>query len=536
MSLEVCEREAFDPEILDDAAGGQFFAPAPSDLVDTLLAEYRASLERIHAIADLMQDLGNRSAIGYFLEGNAGSERRYLPALDSLFRIEGALAKLNATYWQKALQLTDVYEYMPQKRRDEWDKALMEMSTPAFEEDTVRSTLRDLLAKRTQFFAERIDGVFRGLSGEHVTNRPEGFSKRMILSYVLSYGSVNHSKAGLIADLRSVIAKFMGRDEPRHATASVLLAQMRRATGEWHTVDGGALRIRVYKKGTAHLEVHPDIAWRLNQVLAHLYPLAIPAEHRQRPARRPKAFPMMQRPLPFEVLDLIASQLDRRNTDGAVFRFGYDADKGSRAYEEACRVLELLGGAPTRAGEYTFDYPVEAVLRKLVTTGCVPDEKAHQFYPTPERLARHCQELAEIGPADEVLEPSAGRGALASVLPVDRTTCVEIAALNCEVLRSRGLRTVQADFLAWAEQQLAAGWRVQRVVMNPPFADGRARLHVEAAARLLAPRGRLVAILPAGMRGKALLAGFAHQWSKPYDNEFAGTSVSVVILVMQAAP
>lgn len=270
-----------DLQVLVDDAPGEFFAPAPSDLVDTLLAEYRASLERIHAIAQLMQDAGNRGAIGYFLEGNGGSERRYQPALDSLFQLDGAVAKLNATYWQKALQLTDVYEYMPQARRDEWNKALVEMSTPAFEEESVRSTLRDLLAKRTQFFAERIDGVFRGLSGEHVTNRPEGFSKRMILSYVLSYGTVNHSKAGLIADLRSVIAKFMGRDEPRHATASALLAQMRQATGEWHTVDGGALRIRVYKKGTAHLEVHPDMAWRLNQVLAHLYPLAIPAEHRQ---------------------------------------------------------------------------------------------------------------------------------------------------------------------------------------------------------------------------------------------------------------
>lgn len=84
---------------------------------------------------------------------------------------------------------------------------------------------------------------------------------------------------------------------------------MAKATGEWHVVDGGALRIRVYKKGTAHLEVHPDMAWRLNHALAHLYPLAIPAQHRQRPARRAKDFPLMQRLLPFEVLDLIVRSL-----------------------------------------------------------------------------------------------------------------------------------------------------------------------------------------------------------------------------------
>ena len=67
--------------------------------------------------------------------------------------------------------------------------------------------------------------------------------------------------------------------------------------------------------------------------------------------------------------------------------------------------------------------------------------------------------------------------------------------------------------------------------MNPPFSGGRALLHMQAAASLLAPAGRLVAVLPASMRGSKPLAALDQTWHGPYDNEFAGTSVSVVILV-----
>ncbi|MEJ8837768.1 DUF4942 domain-containing protein [Ramlibacter sp. AN1133] len=532
--------DILDPSGLQVLAGDEpeFFAPATANLVDRLISEYRAARRDVEAVASIMSAPDHRGALSYFLEGNADkTDRRYgLPSVESLFKLDGALGKLNATYWSRALQLTDVYDCMPQKRRDEWNEQIREMKTPDFEEETVRSTLEALLALRTQFFAERIDGVFRGLSGEHVTNRPEGFFKRMILSYVFDqFGTVNYNMAGLINDLRVVVAKFMGRDEPRYATAGTLLTRiMASGTGEWNSIDGGALRVRVYKKGTAHLEVHPDMAWRLNQVLAYLYPLAIPAQHRKRPERRQKDFPLMQRPLPFQVLDLFASQLDRHGRGGNSFTFGYDAKANARAYDEASRVLELLGGTQTRSGSFVFDYPVHPVLWTVVTTGCVPDERAHQFYPTPERLGEECLRLAAIGPTDTVLEPSAGRAALAEHLPVERTTCVEISALNCEILRARGFHTVQADFLAWSREQHAAGWRAQRVVMNPPFANGRAQLHVEAAASLLTPGGRLVAILPASMRDKELLAGFEHTWSEVYDNEFAGTSVSVVILVAQA--
>lgn len=79
-----------------------------------------------------------------------------------------------------------------------------------------------------------------------------------------------------------------------------------------------------------------------------------------------------------------------------------------------------------------------------------------------------------------------------------------------------------------------SGLRFSRILMNPPFSDGRARAHLDAAARLLstAPGARLVAILPASMRGRAVdsLPGLQLQWSPVFANEFDGCGAAVAIL------
>lgn len=538
-----------------DREPAEFFAPTSTSLVDSLLAEYRARRQQVDQLHALMGgEFGN--VVHYFIEGNAGDERTHRTLYcDKLFGLDGAVHALDAAYWSKALSLTDVYDYMPQARRNAWNEQIRNPAgkrtrwrrndeaekwevepLPAFTEEAVKPTITGLLAMRSQFFAERVDGVFRGLSRSHVTNIPEGFSKRMIIEYVFSYGSVQHEKAGLINDLRCVIAKFMGRDEPKYAATEPLLRAMARATGEWNWVDGGALRVRVYKKGTAHVEVHPDMAWRLNCVLAQLHPLAIPSEFRARPKAKSKDFKPLARPLPFSVLEVIAAGDFGRygaNSRTLVLNAAVAADAGAEALEEARRVLQSIGGV-AQAGDkgrqrFEFDYDAAPVVRELCITGCVPDVVSHQFYPTPRRLAVMAAELAQIGEADSVLEPSAGQGDLAAALPPARTVCVELSSLHCAVLKARGLQTVQADFLEWSEETWARNGRFDRIVMNPPFSEGRAQAHLDAAARLLAPGGRLVAILPATMRNKQALPGLAAQWSPVFEREFVDCSASVVI-------
>lgn len=529
-------------ELIQFESAGDFFAPVSSDLIDSLLGQYRATKQKIEHVAEMV--VGETAgAVSYFLEGNGRDSRYSPPSVERLFQKAGAVAALNAAYWSKAIHLTDVLDAMPQKRRDEWNESITNMTCPEFEEETVRNTLLSLLNMRSQFLAERVDGIFRGLSGEHVTNSPAAFGKRMIVNYVLSeshgFYSENYSKCGLINDLRCVIAKFMGRDEPGYNASSGLIRTLKGRWGEWVTVDGGALKIRLYKKGTAHIEVHPDMAWRLNATLAHLYPMAIPPEFRQKPARKIKDIELIQRPLPFAVLDLLAGMKTARGCEKQenflepyrhfnipnALQFGY-GDKDKHATAEAVQVIESIGGVK-KDGYFQFDYNPESVVDSIVSSGCIPDQKSHQFYPTPEALAKEAVELAEIEPEHVCLEPSAGTGGLADHMP-STTRCVEVSALHCEVLTAKGYNTTCADFLDWSAKTAE---RFDRIVLNPPFDRGQWQAHIEAAARLLKPHGRLVAILPEGAKNRTVLPDLNTTWSRTYDNAFPGTSVSVVILV-----
>ncbi|MGF6603329.1 putative RNA methylase [Paraburkholderia sp. GAS448] len=511
----------------------EFFAPVSSDVFNTLIGEYNATRAKIIELADVATGHAFSTAMAYFIEGNAGDERMHRSLyVDKLFQVDGAIKALNASYWRRALNLTDAYELMPQKRRDEWDKDIREGNMPDFTEDAVRPTILNLLNMRAQFLAEKVDGVFRGLSGHHVTNRPEGFSIRMIISYVLnSWGHTCTTRGGLIHDLRCVISRFMGRGEPHRRLTIDFLEQTRRTPGQWVSTDGGALRVRMYKNGNAHLEVHPDMAWRLNCVLAHMHPSAIPSEFRKKPKKKPKEFEQLLRPLPFPVLEIISQCLYHVRPDAQHVWFNSEA-AASPHLEEAKRVLESIGGVrdsrPTH--QMNFDYPVHQILREIVATGVLPDSVSFQFHQTSERLAYDAAEWAEIGDEDEVLEPSAGQGAIAKHLPADSLQCIELSALHCQILKAKGFRTEQADFIAWAEDAAEHGRKFNVIVMNPPFADGRAALHIEYAYSLLAQGGRLVAVMPGSYRNKQIIPNVEAEFSRIYENEFTTTSVSVVLM------
>lgn len=536
-------------ELMDESP---FFAPASTDMVDGLVGRYQQERDGIDQVAEFLSSDRFGSSVRYFIEGNQDTLHglRYAPATEKLFRHDGAIGALNSNYWQQALSLTDVLDFMPAKRREEWFDSIQKMQTPDFEEATVRATLGELLAMRMQFLAERVDGIFQALSRTHVTNEPQGFGKRMIMSGVTNdYGAYSRSQTGHINDLRSVVAKFMGRDEPDW-NASNKLVEIARADhrGEWLDVDGNALRIRCYKNGNAHLEVHPDMAWRLNQILAHLHPAAIPSQFRTPPKRKAKQYEMVSRPLPFAVLHMLGrmgkartervrsfqSVIEPETDNPNSLRFEY-GDHNKHIKAEAERVLASIGGVKI-ADHWEFDYPPRAVINEIIASGCIPDQKSHQFYPTPEVVAEAAIKMAGVEPDHWCLEPSAGIGGLADRIPeCQGVTCVEISPLHCKVLeaKSRGYSVLESDFIEWAEDQDMMLGAFDRIVMNPPFSEGRWLAHLRAALGLLKEGGRLVAILPASARGKDLLPGWSLEWSEVFAGEFAGTSVSVVILSVE---
>jgi len=483
--------------------------------LQNLYAQYKEDREGVERFAKAMDE---KTLDYFFRAAKVGNYRASVNASD-VFKLDPAIKAIDAQYWQTAMCLTDVLEYMPTEKRNDWHNQIHEHKTPEFTLETVKATLTDMLENRERFNAERVDGLFRALSGEHVTNRPQGFSKRMIIAYMYSFGSVSYERAGYIHDLRLVIAKLMGRADSVNliGTSNDLNAIPR--NGEWHDFDGGAFRVRCYKVGTIHFEVHPDIAWQLNKILAFLNPAAIPAEFRTKPKKKPKEHKLSYDLISFEVLKDL-DELRHKRGENVLWW----TDKILPKTEEA---LTYLGGVK-QGKEYHFDYDIAKVMKEVRRTGAIPERKSHQYYPTPEHIARVAVEWADIQPLDTVLEPSAGQGHIAQFIDSPYTSCIEISDIHCKVLKEKcpksGVRCM--DFMSLKVMSF------DKVIMNPPFSDGRAADHVKHASTLMADNGILVAILPASFKNKTIVDGMSHEWSDVYENEFQGCSVDVVILRM----
>lgn len=515
----------------------EFFAPISPDLIASLLKQYDDKLNSIKSVAEYMESPSVSDAVSYFVTADRkkNSDRSYY---NLEFDVSAAAAVLDSEFWQKALNLTDVYDHMPQDRRSEWGEMITDCKCVSFESDTVYSTIESLLNSRAQFLAERVDGMFRSLSGEHVTNSPSGFNKRMIIAGAIDHlDLVSWKVSGHLDDLRKVISKFLGHEECGFGTTSDALYAMKRCYGEWVEWDGGAIRAKLYMKGTVHLEIHPGVAWKLNEILAYIYPRSLSASSLKKPVRKSKVFNHIKRPIPGRVLNALSECV--KYGLGQKIKIDWRLDKEME--EQVINLLESIGGVRSTY-EYKFDrygsesktfpavdfdyYPGEAISH-IICSGVLPDQKSHQFYPTPEGLAEEAAKWCEIGDNDSGLEPSAGQGGLASYVNPNNLTCVEISELHCEILKSKNMKAICADFLDWAPNHQQ---EFDRALMNPPFSDGRAIRHLEAAAECLKPKGILVAILPSSFKDKTFMTGYSVQYSDIKKNMFVDASVNVVLM------
>lgn len=535
---------------MTNVINSEFFAPANTNLLDHIVAEYRTKRKMIEEFYSEYEKGEIKKALSYFCQKRSDK----YPS----FELQSAICALNAEYWKRALSLTDVEQYMPQARRTTWHEQLSawredryeygknpEIDLPDFTEENAREALLTWLSERPKYLAERVEGVFKALSREHVTNCPQGFSKRMILNNVVdSWGTIDWERAGYIDDLRMVISKFMDRGEYPQCSSRTDLKAAQRENGSWFTFDGGAIRIRVYNGvGTAHIEVHPDIAWRLNEILAYLYPSAIPESFRRKPVKQKKIkdFELFDDVLPFSVCRVLscaeeATKLsDHPGYDNRMVRIHNGiklltcSDKATQKAVDS--VLISLGGVKTDVNKWKywqFDYDALNVVLAVAASGRIPNQQSHQFYPTPSDVGAMAIEYANDGYSGGLWgEFSAGTGAIAMMMPTDKTTCVEISDIHCKALETQGYAEVFcADFIKWNTDKKFA-----RVVINPPYSEGRWKAHTEKAANHIADAGKLVAVLPSSAKDKFEITGFECRYSDILKNRFSGTGIDVVILI-----
>lgn len=248
-----------------------------------------------------------------------------------------------------------------------------------------------------------------------------------------------------------------------------------------------------------------------------------------------------------KVTDDILAALAAATTDGTrLVLAGPQMDP--KLYQRVNEVLEAVGGRWTKtARAHLFPTDAAEAIAPVIATGHVVTLKEKrtqaQYFPTPDAVVQRLIELADLQPGMEVLEPSAGSGAIATAVASQGAyvDCFEQDPGYAAVLTDIGVaRSVTvADFLTAPAEP-----RYDRVVMNPPFTRQADVAHVQHALGFLKPNGLLVAVMShattfqkgAAASFRALVEARGGQVEALPDGAFAasGTGVRTIIVSIPA--
>ena len=159
-----------------------------------------------------------------------------------------------------------------------------------------------------------------------------------------------------------------------------------------------------------------------------------------------------------------------------------------KLYLSVDKVLKAIGGKWNRKGKaHLFPESPENIIEEILQTGEYTDaKKEYNFFETPEPLAKQLIEMAAID-GGTVLEPSAGRGAIAKFLSCD---CVEVEEGNRKYLSEKRFKLVGEDFLQFNTPY-------DYIIANPPFSKQQDIDHVFHMIALA--RKRVVSVMSASV-------------------------------------
>tara|TARA_R110000772_G_C13310276_1_gene440162 strand:- start:15074 stop:15790 length:717 start_codon:yes stop_codon:yes gene_type:complete len=211
-----------------------------------------------------------------------------------------------------------------------------------------------------------------------------------------------------------------------------------------------------------------------------------------------------------------------------------DGQLDRKMYMAVNKVLTDLGGKWNRAKKahvFTID-PADIIDEICITGEYTTRKKELQFFETPDKLAAELVEMADIQDGETVLEPSAGHGRIARLIPNVRA--VEIDSHNCHTLLNIGINPHHGDFLEYNE-------KADVIVANPPFTKQQDVDHVTHMIELA--NRRVVAVMSASvmyrenkktLEFKELVDQYEHEFIELDEGVFkeSGTNVKTVILVL----
>lgn len=547
-----------------DSAAGAIDLRKEMNIIHEIVEECESEIALMNHVHDFVYSDDRVSMINRLQRLSRRPNDENLRNVPQLNNVDLDFVKQNiwAEYWKKVTDMTGALLIMPAERRDQWrnqftlgvqkgtqkdrggfERTIEEfVGVPAFTADTVVPTMTTLLNDRHKYLAERVYGLFKALSPTHKTNKTYGFSEKLIISYCVtdfwnSSVSLNYHKSDVIDDLRVMLHFFAHKEFITLNRCSEMLSAAYRAhdceTGKWMNVDGNLMRVKIFKNGNAHFEIHPDVAWKLNEVLAYSMPAAIPAPCRKAPTTKaPKEFGYIQKTVSERTRGVIR---DRKHSTTTGTWYFSDSSLQKSQIEDLERTLSFIGGVKER-GSWMFPYEPTATFDSIVAMGLIPEVKSHQFYPTPASIAQYVAQILKCTHADRVLEPSAGRGDLLTFLNAapENVTCVEVSPLFCDILSAKGYSAHNKDFIAWSKESPDC---FDKIAINPPYSEGRAKEHTLTALSHLSEKGIMAAVLPAGYKPEEWIGSefVCAKSGREFSGEFEDTGITVAVFVFKRA-
>ena len=174
-------------------------------------------------------------------------------------------------------------------------------------------------------------------------------------------------------------------------------------------------------------------------------------------------------------------------------------------YKRVMKVIELIGFKWDRKLKcHIGEGDAADKLRQALSDGKVVNEKkTYQFYETPDAVADHLVELADIGSHHSVLEPNAGKGAIVRAIQRGCPNLAVVYACELNLVMASDLSnlSVASSIAGYGDVDVSCGdfleynRKVDRIVMNPPFCQLQDIDHLRHAYDLLNSGGIVVAIL-----------------------------------------
>lgn len=494
--------------------------PSNFDYIDSIVERYEKDIDSATAVIDALDQLPTATKDIIF-------KQSYKPYHDK----ETVKKHLKSMYWMEVYNRSNFGSVISSKSRDAIYAQFAKDSKndlPDITYDNIKSTIITWSQDTPRLFAEKIDSAFQRLSGSHVTNKPYGFTKKIIYKSLVDsfwgtssvFGSYHFTSYGIdiMHDIRTAIqTMFRMPISERHDTQTVLSCISERNV--YTDIDGGAFRVKIFNNGNAHIEFDPYVALMLNQELAKIHPNAIPSTHRTI-TKEIKEFTFDYKVLPERLKNTLRDTLkysDIRNVNG---KYTYTGKSYNYITDEVKEILEYLGCHSFDYKNFECDYDITEAIRFIITNGIV-EYKTNQYYPTPKNIVESIKSHVGDVTGLKILEPSAGMGNIAE--EYDNIDCIEKEELNTIVLKSKGLNVVNGDFLFYKCKN-----EYDLIIMNPPYNNKQWQSHVNHALNAIKTTGTIYALLPSGK-----VAGDFENASvnvlESYTNEFDNTAITTTL-------